>query len=64
MSLVSFTSRLERYREAIPLLEVAYHIDPKNHSNAYDLALAYRASGDLTQAREQVRKMLAVQGRS
>ena len=56
-----FYFEARRYREAIPLLEVAYHIDPKNHSNAYDLALAYRASGDLTQAREQVRKMLAVQ---
>jgi tetratricopeptide (TPR) repeat protein len=49
----------ERYREAIPLLEAAYHIDSENHANAYDLALAYRASGDLARAREQVQKMLA-----
>jgi tetratricopeptide (TPR) repeat protein len=39
----------ERYREAIPLLEAAYQINPGNHANAYDLA----------RAREQVRKMLA-----
>jgi tetratricopeptide (TPR) repeat protein len=48
----------ERYREAIPLMEAAYQIDPGNHANAYDLALCYRASGDLQRAREQVRKIL------
>jgi tetratricopeptide (TPR) repeat protein len=50
----------KRHREAIPLLEAAYQIDPKNHANAYDLAMAYRASGDLTRARDQVRRMLAI----
>ncbi len=49
----------ERYREAIPLLEVANQINPGNQANAYDLALAYRASGDFARAREQARKMLA-----
>jgi tetratricopeptide (TPR) repeat protein len=50
----------ERHREAIPLLEAAYRIDPGNHANAYDLALAYRANGDLPRASEQVRKILAI----
>jgi tetratricopeptide (TPR) repeat protein len=50
----------ERHREAIPLLEAAYRIDPGNHANAYDLALAYRASGDLQRAREQVRRVIAI----
>lgn len=49
----------ERYREAIPLLEAAYRINPGHHANAYDLALAYKASGDFERAREQAREMLA-----
>jgi tetratricopeptide (TPR) repeat protein len=50
----------ERHREAIPLLEAAYRIEPGNHANGYDLALAYRANSDLPRAREQVRKVLAI----
>jgi tetratricopeptide (TPR) repeat protein len=46
-------------RDAIPLLESAYRIDPVNQGNAYDLALAYEATGDFTAAREQIRKLLA-----
>ena len=49
----------DKYKEAIPLLEAAYGLNPENHGNAYDLALAYRGSGNLAKAREQVRKMLA-----
>lgn len=49
----------EKYKEAIVLLAAAYGISPGNHANAYDLALAYQASGDFERAREQVRKMLA-----
>jgi tetratricopeptide (TPR) repeat protein len=54
-----FYFRSERYREAIPFLEAAYAINPGNQSNAYDLALAYRANGDFARAREQVRMLLA-----
>jgi len=54
-----FYFRSERYREAIPLLEAAYKINPGSQANTYDLALAYKANGDIARAREQVRKMLA-----
>lgn len=46
-------------RDAIPLLETAYRIDPVNQANAYNLALAYEANGEFTAARDQIRKMLA-----
>jgi tetratricopeptide (TPR) repeat protein len=48
-----------RYREAIPLLEAAYHANPGDHPNALDLALAFKACGEFAQAREQVAQMLA-----
>jgi tetratricopeptide (TPR) repeat protein len=48
-----------RDREAVPLLDAAYRIEPGNFANAYDLARAYENSGELAQAREQVRRMLA-----
>jgi len=56
-----FYCESERYREATPLLEAAYHINPADHSNAYDLTLAYRGDGEFARAREQVEKMLAGQ---
>lgn len=46
------------YREAVPLLETAYQIDPANRSNEYDLALAYKTAGDFSKARDHVQKML------
>ena len=49
----------DKYKEAVPLLEAAYGITPEDRANAYDLALAYRGSGDLAKARDHVRKMLA-----
>jgi tetratricopeptide (TPR) repeat protein len=49
-----------RYRESIPLLQAAFQIDPANAGNAYDLALAYKENGDLSQAREHVKKLLAL----
>jgi tetratricopeptide (TPR) repeat protein len=49
----------ERYCEAIPLLETAYQVNPGDHLNAFDLALAFQACGELAQAREQVVQMLA-----
>src|ERR1700689_2439170 len=50
-----------RYRESIPLLQAANQIDPANHGNEYDLALALQQAGDFPQAREHVRKLLAQQ---
>lgn len=47
------------YREAISPLATAYRIDPANRGNEYDLALAYKEAGDFTQAREQIRQLLA-----
>lgn len=52
-----FCFRSRRYQEAIPLLEAAYQIDPGNRANGYDLALAYKASGDFVRAREQALKI-------
>jgi len=48
-----------RFQESLPLLQAAYQIDPANAGNEYDLALAYKESGDFSQAREHVRKLLA-----
>jgi tetratricopeptide (TPR) repeat protein len=48
-----------RYRDSIPLLRAAYQIDPAMDSNAYDLVLAYKEAGDLSEAREYVQKLLA-----
>jgi tetratricopeptide (TPR) repeat protein len=48
-----------RYREALPLLQAAYQIDPANAGNEYDLALAHKETGDFSQAREDVQKLLA-----
>ncbi|WP_252263954.1 tetratricopeptide repeat protein [Paracidobacterium acidisoli] len=55
-----FCLRAARYREAIPLLDAASRIDPANQENGYDLALALEGAGDLSQAQEQVRRMLAM----
>jgi tetratricopeptide (TPR) repeat protein len=54
-----FYFRGSRYRESIPLLQNAYQIDPANHDNEYQLALALKGSGDFSQAREHVGKLLA-----
>jgi tetratricopeptide (TPR) repeat protein len=49
----------EKCREAIPLLQTAYRVNPGDHANAFDLALAFKACGEFAQAREQVNQMLA-----
>jgi len=46
------------YREAIPSLEAAYQIDPSNHRNEYELAVAYKETGDYTKAREHIQKLI------
>jgi tetratricopeptide (TPR) repeat protein len=48
-----------RYRESLPLLKASYQIDPANRGNEYDLALVYEQTGDFSQAREHVQKLLA-----
>ncbi|MFZ1158284.1 MAG: tetratricopeptide repeat protein [Candidatus Sulfotelmatobacter sp.] len=49
----------EKYREAVPLLRTAYQVDPGDHANAFELALALKACGEFAQAREQLNRMLA-----
>jgi tetratricopeptide (TPR) repeat protein len=46
-----------RYRDSIPVLQVAYQIDPAMDDNTYDLALAYKEVGDFSRAREYVQKI-------
>jgi tetratricopeptide (TPR) repeat protein len=48
----------ERCREAIPLLETAYTVNPGDHPNAFDLAVAFEACGEFVRARERVDQML------
>jgi tetratricopeptide (TPR) repeat protein len=49
------------YTESVPLLEAASRIDSSDFAIQYDLALALQGAGDLSQAREQTRKLLARQ---
>jgi tetratricopeptide (TPR) repeat protein len=46
-----------RPQDSIPLLLAAYQINPTMDDNTYDLALAYKETGDFSRAREQVRKL-------
>jgi tetratricopeptide (TPR) repeat protein len=54
-----FCFRKGSYREAVPLLKTAYRIDPANHDNEYNLALAYKEAGNFAQARQHIEKLLA-----
>jgi tetratricopeptide (TPR) repeat protein len=49
----------EKCREAVPLLERAYQVNSGDHKNAFELALAFKACGELAQARGQLNRMLA-----
>jgi tetratricopeptide (TPR) repeat protein len=49
----------EKFRAAVPLLQTAYQINPGDHANGFELALALKACGEFAQAREQVNQMLA-----
>ncbi|MGA7303135.1 MAG: tetratricopeptide repeat protein, partial [Candidatus Sulfotelmatobacter sp.] len=51
-------------REALPYLERAFRLNPKDADNAYELALARAETGDYAQARSDVRALLAVQDKS
>ena len=55
----AFSLHAGRYRESIPLLLAAYQIDPANRGNEYDLALAYKETGDFPQARTHIQKLLS-----
>ena len=48
-------------REAIAPLRAAFEINPADYQNSYQLALAYEMGGDLPQARNHLRGMLAKQ---
>jgi tetratricopeptide (TPR) repeat protein len=49
------------YRESLPLLQAAYRIDPANRGNEYDLARADEETGDFSQSREHIQKLLVRQ---
>jgi tetratricopeptide (TPR) repeat protein len=51
--------RSHREHEALPLLEAAYRINPRDHENGYDLVLAYKIIGDLGKARQYATEILA-----
>jgi tetratricopeptide (TPR) repeat protein len=56
-ALGEFYFRVGRCREAIPPLATAYRTNPGDFRNALDLALAYKACGELTQGREHMNQM-------
>ncbi len=54
-----FYLRQGRYTESSALLKTAYEIKPDNFENEYDLAQACEEVGDLSQAHDHVRHLLA-----
>ena len=54
-----FYLHAKRAPEAIQWLESSYKIDPTNSGNLYELALAYEAVGNLSQARKCIHELLA-----
>jgi tetratricopeptide (TPR) repeat protein len=48
-----------RFADAVPVLEAAGRIDPADPGNEYDLALACQGIGDLRQARDHAKSLLA-----
>jgi len=59
-----FCFQKRSYREAIPSLEAAYRIDSSNHGNEYELALAYKATGDYTKAREHIQNLISLDNKA
>jgi len=47
-----------RFKDAIPLFEAAFKIDPANRSNEFDLVLALKNTGDFATARDRIRHLL------
>ena len=58
-NLGEFYLRSGRYRDAIPLLQTAYKIQPSNRENEFALAAAYKGAGDFAAARDHVQKLMA-----
>ncbi len=54
----AFYLQSEKYGDALPPLEAARKIDPRNFENEYQLALALKGHGDIAQARDHVRQLL------
>jgi len=50
--------------EALPYLERASQLNPGDHENAYELALAYADAGQYERARTEARTLLAVQDKA
>jgi tetratricopeptide (TPR) repeat protein len=53
-----FYLQVGRLKAGIPYLEKAQRLNPAHYVNGYDLALAYLETGDLSNARRQIRGML------
>lgn len=53
-----FCFRKGDYREAIAPLATAYRIEPTNRGNEYDLARAYKETGNFSQARQLIQNLL------
>jgi tetratricopeptide (TPR) repeat protein len=47
-----------QYRQAIPMLQSAYQIDPANRDNEYEMAVAMKECGHLQPARDHVQHLL------
>ena len=56
-----FYLRIAKFKESIPFLQNASRIDPTNHMVEYELAAAFKESGDFLQAREHIQRLLAVE---
>jgi tetratricopeptide (TPR) repeat protein len=54
----AFYLEARRYRESLPLFEVAYQIEPTNEENERDLVVACENAGELQQAGEHMTNLL------
>ena len=52
--------RAQKFDRAVPPLEAAYKADPDNFENEYDLALALKGNGQISEARDHVQKLNAI----
>ncbi|MGA2536014.1 MAG: tetratricopeptide repeat protein [Terracidiphilus sp.] len=55
----SFYLHAGSYAQAVPFLQAAFTLDPGDQENEYDLALASENSGNLSQALEHAKNLLA-----
>lgn len=58
--LAAFYLQQGKLAEAIPYLRRAHTIDPAHDANGYDLAVALLQTGELGEARDHIKRMLAV----